>query len=118
MKIAFCVSDVRGPLTHRISCGKSHHGHAIWNTKFCVVTDGQLLLLDKEEIHPLLLQERRAESCRARLLVRTVSVPSESQFPECQPSGSEEHGEEKKTESRFRIEGCPASMFSPGMIEF
>ncbi|XP_072421993.1 disabled homolog 2-interacting protein-like isoform X3 [Chiloscyllium punctatum] len=85
------VYDVRGPLTHRISCGKSHHGHAIWNTKFCVVTDGQLLLLDKEEIHPLLLQERRAESCRARLLFRTVSVPSESQFPECQPSGSEEH---------------------------
>ncbi|XP_043576207.1 disabled homolog 2-interacting protein-like isoform X5 [Chiloscyllium plagiosum] len=88
-QMAYC--DVRGPLTHRISCGKLHHGHAIWNTKFCVVTDGQLLLLDKEEIHPLLLQERRAESCRARLLVRTVSVPSESQFPECQPSGSEEH---------------------------
>ncbi|XP_048414414.1 disabled homolog 2-interacting protein-like isoform X1 [Stegostoma tigrinum] len=85
------VYDVRGPLTHRISCGKSHHGRAIWNTKFCVVTDGQLLLLDKEEIHPLLLQERRAESCRARLLRRTVSVPAENQFPECQPVGSEEH---------------------------
>ncbi|XP_048414415.1 disabled homolog 2-interacting protein-like isoform X2 [Stegostoma tigrinum] len=83
--------NVRGPLTHRISCGKSHHGRAIWNTKFCVVTDGQLLLLDKEEIHPLLLQERRAESCRARLLRRTVSVPAENQFPECQPVGSEEH---------------------------
>ncbi|XP_048469417.1 ras/Rap GTPase-activating protein SynGAP isoform X2 [Rhincodon typus] len=90
------VYDVRGPLTHRISCGKSHHGRAIWNTKFCVVTDGQLLLLDKEEIHPLLLQERRAESCRARLLRRTVSVPSENQFPECQPVGSEEHAQYSK----------------------
>ncbi|XP_072344643.1 disabled homolog 2-interacting protein-like isoform X3 [Scyliorhinus torazame] len=76
------VYDVRGPPTHRISCGKSHYERAVWNTKFCVVTDGQLLLLDKEEIHPLLLQERRAESCRARLLRRTISVPSESQFPE------------------------------------
>ncbi|XP_069743751.1 disabled homolog 2-interacting protein-like isoform X4 [Narcine bancroftii] len=78
------VYDVRGPPAHRISCGKSNYECAIWNTKFCVVTDGQLLLLDKEEIHPLLLQERRAESCRARLLRRTISVPSESQFPEYQ----------------------------------
>ncbi|XP_078282502.1 disabled homolog 2-interacting protein-like isoform X2 [Rhinoraja longicauda] len=85
------VYDVRGPPTHRISCGRSHYERAIWNTKFCVVTDGQLLLLDKEEIHPLLLQERRAESCRARLLRRTVSVPSESQFPEYQPYQSMEY---------------------------
>eukprot|EP00062_Callorhinchus_milii_P017099 gi/632969421/ref/XP_007901078.1/ PREDICTED: ras/Rap GTPase-activating protein SynGAP-like [Callorhinchus milii] len=79
------VFDVRGPPTHRISCGKSHYERAIWNPKFCVVTESQLLLLDKEQIHPFLLQERRAESCRARLLRRTVSVPSESQFPEFLP---------------------------------
>ncbi|XP_059849814.1 disabled homolog 2-interacting protein-like isoform X3 [Hypanus sabinus] len=85
------VYDVRGPPTHRISCGRSHNECAIWNTKFCIVTDGQLLLLDKEEIHPLLQQERRAESCRARLLRRTVSVPSEGQFPEYQPNLSVEH---------------------------
>ncbi|XP_051893406.1 uncharacterized protein si:dkeyp-72a4.1 [Pristis pectinata] len=86
------VYDIRGPPTHRISCGRSHYERAIWNTKFCIVTDGQLLLLDKEEIHPLLLQERRAESCRARLLRRTISVPSEGQFPEYQPDLAMEHG--------------------------
>uniref|UniRef100_A0A4W3IMI7 DAB2 interacting protein a n=1 Tax=Callorhinchus milii TaxID=7868 RepID=A0A4W3IMI7_CALMI len=90
----FLFPDVRGPPTHRISCGKSHYERAIWNPKFCVVTESQLLLLDKEQIHPFLLQERRAESCRARLLRRTVSVPSESQFPEFLPDDlSVEHGE-------------------------
>ncbi|XP_032905060.1 disabled homolog 2-interacting protein isoform X2 [Amblyraja radiata] len=96
------VYDVRGPPTHRISCGRSHYERAIWNTKFCVVTDGQLLLLDKEEIHPLLLQERRAESCRARLLRRTVSVPSEGQFPEYQPDPSMEYDSPVERSSRRR----------------
>ncbi|XP_058861228.1 disabled homolog 2-interacting protein-like isoform X2 [Acipenser ruthenus] len=78
------VSDMTGPPTHWMSCGHPFSEPTVWNPKFCIVTDGQLLLLDKEEIHPLLLQERRAESCKARLLRRTISVPADSQFPEYQ----------------------------------
>ncbi|MGH0133400.1 UNVERIFIED_CONTAM: hypothetical protein FKN15_030725 [Acipenser sinensis] len=68
----------------------------VWNPKFCIVTDGQLLLLDKEEIHPLLLQERRAETCKARLLRRTISVPADSQFPEYQADLPLEQGSFEK----------------------
>ncbi|KAG2469718.1 DAB2P protein, partial [Polypterus senegalus] len=81
--------DMKGPPTHWISCGHPFSERTVWTPKFCIVTDGQLVLLDKEEIHPLLLQERRADTCKARLLRRTISVPADSQAPECQaePSG-------------------------------
>ncbi|XP_041094392.1 ras/Rap GTPase-activating protein SynGAP [Polyodon spathula] len=87
------VSDMTGPPTHWMSCGHPFTEPAVWNPKFCIVTDGQLLLLDNEEIHPLLLQERRAESCKARLLRRTISVPADSQFPEYQADLPMEQGE-------------------------
>ncbi|XP_061118142.1 ras/Rap GTPase-activating protein SynGAP [Conger conger] len=76
------LSDMKGHPTHWISCGHPFTERTVWNPKFCIVTDCQLLLLDKEEIHPLLVQGRRAESCKVRLLRRTISVPAESQFPE------------------------------------
>ncbi|KAJ8339175.1 hypothetical protein SKAU_G00359610 [Synaphobranchus kaupii] len=44
-------------------------------------------------IHPLLVQERRAESCKVRLLRRTISVPADSQFPEYHAELSTESGE-------------------------
>ncbi|NP_001121846.1 uncharacterized protein LOC100148058 [Danio rerio] len=75
------VSDMRSPPGHWMSCGHSCAEHAVWNPKFCVVTDYQMLLLDKEEIHPLLLQEKRTDSSKSRLLRRTISVPVETHFP-------------------------------------
>ncbi|XP_043914070.1 ras/Rap GTPase-activating protein SynGAP-like [Protopterus annectens] len=84
---------VSGLPVYRLSRGQSYHEHTIWIPKFCVVSDNQMLLLDNEEIHPLLLQENRAESCKAKLLRRTISVPGGSQFPEYQPEFSLDHGE-------------------------
>uniref|UniRef100_A0A672RLB8 Disabled homolog 2-interacting protein-like n=1 Tax=Sinocyclocheilus grahami TaxID=75366 RepID=A0A672RLB8_SINGR len=78
------LSDMRGPAGHWMSCGHPCAERAEWNPKFCVVTDYQMLLLDKEEIHPLLLQEKRTDTCKSRLLRRTISVPVETQFPEFQ----------------------------------
>ncbi|XP_016130737.1 disabled homolog 2-interacting protein-like [Sinocyclocheilus grahami] len=78
------VSDMRGPPGHWMSCGHPCAEHAVWNPKFCVVTDYQMLLLDREEIHPLLLQKKRTDTCKSRLLRRTISVPVETQFPELQ----------------------------------
>ncbi|KAJ8404433.1 hypothetical protein AAFF_G00337000 [Aldrovandia affinis] len=65
------MADVKGPPTHWISCGHP---------------------FTERTIHPLLLQERRAESCKVRLLRRTISVPAESQFPEYHAELSTESG--------------------------
>uniref|UniRef100_A0AAR2LU35 DAB2 interacting protein b n=1 Tax=Pygocentrus nattereri TaxID=42514 RepID=A0AAR2LU35_PYGNA len=91
----WCVSlsDMRGPAEGWMFCGHPCVEHTVWNPKFCVVTDGQMLLLDKEEVHPLLLQERRADTCKVRLLRRTISVPVESQFPAFHNQMSIESGE-------------------------
>lgn len=44
------LSDMRGPAGHWMSCGHPCAERAVWNPKFCVVTDYQMLLLDKEEV--------------------------------------------------------------------
>ncbi|XDV20633.1 hypothetical protein PO909_025933 [Leuciscus waleckii] len=75
---------MRGPPGNWMSYGHPYAEHAVWNPKFCVVTDYQMLLLDREEIHPLLLQGNRTDTCQSRLLRRTISVPVETQFPEFQ----------------------------------
>lgn len=41
---------MRGPPGHWMSYGHPCAEHAVWNPKFCVVTDYQMLLLDKEEV--------------------------------------------------------------------
>ncbi|XP_038125925.1 ras GTPase-activating protein nGAP isoform X5 [Cyprinodon tularosa] len=82
-------SDVKGPPAHRFSCGQSPYTDgAAWERKFCILTDSQLILLNKDEEAAGEPQEAPTEPTRARSLRRTVSVPSEGQFPEFQPEGA------------------------------
>ncbi|TRY59557.1 hypothetical protein DNTS_012247, partial [Danionella cerebrum] len=69
------VSDMRDPSGHWMPYGTPCADHAVWNSKFCMLTDYQMLLMDKEE-------EMRPYSNRSRMLRRTISVPVETAFPE------------------------------------
>uniref|UniRef100_A0A6Q2ZBD7 RAS protein activator like 2 n=1 Tax=Esox lucius TaxID=8010 RepID=A0A6Q2ZBD7_ESOLU len=83
------VYDVKGPPTHRFSCGQSPYSEtSMWERKYCILTDSQLILLNKEEEMPGEVVDSPTESSKGRSLRRTVSVPSEGQFPEFQPEGA------------------------------
>uniref|UniRef100_A0A671PVV8 Ras GTPase-activating protein nGAP-like n=1 Tax=Sinocyclocheilus anshuiensis TaxID=1608454 RepID=A0A671PVV8_9TELE len=44
------VYDVKGPPSHRFSCGQSPFTEpCAWERKYCILTDSQLILLNKEE---------------------------------------------------------------------
>ncbi|XP_029971575.1 ras GTPase-activating protein nGAP isoform X3 [Salarias fasciatus] len=77
--------DVKGPPAHRLSCGQSPYTDSgAWERKFCILTDSQLILLNKDDEAAGEAQESPTDSQKGRSLRRTVSVPSEGQFPEFQ----------------------------------
>ncbi|XP_035771828.1 ras GTPase-activating protein nGAP [Neolamprologus brichardi] len=83
------VYDVKGPPAHRFSCGQSPYTNSgSWDRKFCILTDTQLILLNKDDEVAGDAQESPTDSAKARSLRRTVSVPSEGQFPEFQAEGA------------------------------
>ncbi|XP_059906477.1 uncharacterized protein LOC132456195 isoform X1 [Gadus macrocephalus] len=82
----------------------------VWNPKFCMITDGQILLLDKEE-------ERQYDSCKVRLLRRTISVPVETQFPEFHSQlSTESESPPERTGRRRSMPGSPLDK-TPGAME-
>ncbi|XP_061201601.1 ras GTPase-activating protein nGAP isoform X4 [Neopsephotus bourkii] len=83
-------TDVKGPPTHRLSCGQSPYTETTtWERKYCILTDSQLVLLNREKEVPIDgVQEPQADATKGRCLRRTVSVPSEGQFPEYPPEGA------------------------------
>ncbi|XP_055084614.1 ras GTPase-activating protein nGAP isoform X2 [Periophthalmus magnuspinnatus] len=78
-------SDVRGPPAHRFSCGQI--SDCVWERRFCILTDCQLLLLTRDQEVPGESRDPSTDSAKARSLRRTVSVPSEGHFPELQTEG-------------------------------
>ncbi|NXH40099.1 NGAP protein, partial [Dicaeum eximium] len=85
----FCVPDVKGPPTHRLSCGQSPYTEmTTWERKYCILTDSQLVLLNREKEVPTEGTPEPQDASRGRGLRRTVSVPSEGQFPEYPAEGA------------------------------
>ncbi|NXE90931.1 NGAP protein, partial [Menura novaehollandiae] len=85
----FSVPDVKGPPTHRLSCGQSPYTEmTTWERKYCILTDSQLVLLNREKEVPTDGIPEPQDASRGRCLRRTVSVPSEGQFPEYPAEGA------------------------------
>lgn len=43
-------TDVKGPPSHRFSCGQSPFLEpSVWEKKYCILTNNQLILLNREE---------------------------------------------------------------------
>ncbi|XP_072544356.1 ras GTPase-activating protein nGAP isoform X2 [Salminus brasiliensis] len=124
--------DVKGPPSHRFSCGLSPFSKpSVWERKYCILTDRQLILLNKEEEMPTEVHESSTAVCsKSRSLRRTVSVPSDGQFSEYPAEGasvldvSAEHSPRRRsvsglggTEKNVSIDGHNSSPFKvPGFF--
>ncbi|XP_075996092.1 ras GTPase-activating protein nGAP isoform X2 [Genypterus blacodes] len=83
------TGDVKGPPSHRFSCGQSPYtDSSAWERKFCILTDSQLILLNKDDEAAGDPQQSPTASAKGRSLRRTISVPSEGQYPEFQAEGA------------------------------
>nr|XP_020513879.1 uncharacterized protein LOC110002593 isoform X1 [Labrus bergylta] len=97
-------SDVKGPPAHQFSCGQSPYTDSgAWERKFCILTDSQLILLNKDDEAAGEAQESPTDSAKARSLRRTVSVPSEGQFPDFPAEGASMLGKEQEAGERGRL---------------
>ncbi|XP_056266485.1 ras GTPase-activating protein nGAP isoform X1 [Pseudoliparis swirei] len=97
------VYDVRGPPAHRFSCGQSPCG-GVWNRKLCLLTDSQLILLQRN--HEAAAEAQGpTDPSKGRSLRRTVSVPSEGQFTEFPPEGATAMLEAERSPRRRSISG-------------
>ncbi|CAH2311300.1 ras GTPase-activating nGAP isoform X1 [Pelobates cultripes] len=106
------VYDVKGPPTHRMSCGQSPYTESTtWERKYCILTESQLVLLNREdEMSGEIAQDPPPESSKSRSLRRTVSVPSEGQFPEYPPEvASKLEVPAERSPRRRSISGTSAS---------
>ncbi|XP_056449269.1 disabled homolog 2-interacting protein [Gadus chalcogrammus] len=71
------VAEMQCSSIHWFSCGQKAQP-AVWNPRFCILTESLLLLLDSLEVQPFLLAQSRAESCSIWLLRHTLHVTSSS----------------------------------------
>ncbi|XP_051984664.1 ras GTPase-activating protein nGAP isoform X3 [Xyrauchen texanus] len=125
--------DVKGPPSYHFSCGQSPFTEpCVWERKYCILTDSQLILLNKEEEMPSEVHESpTASSSKGRSLRRTVSVPSEGQFHEYPVEGismiaeaSAEHSPRRRSitgldssEKNISLDGPNSSPFKvPGFL--
>ncbi|XP_071322979.1 DAB2 interacting protein b isoform X3 [Trachinotus anak] len=103
-------ADVRCPSRHWMSRGHSCEEQTVWNPKYCVVADCQMLLLNEEEV------ERRSASCKVHLLRRTISVPVETQFPEFHSQlSTESESPPERTGRRRSVPGSSSDKTAPTM---